>query len=318
MRITQCWTRMTVSAAVLALGIAVLLPGYAAAQEGQAADTTKKEAAMKAMEAAADSARKAAEQVAARAKAAETAPDPAQKVSDSAAAAGAAKAAGETAVDSAKVLEAVGDAAGKSVADTTAKAASEVKPADTKPAEAAARPVEAKPEEPVDPTAPYKNVTFAKGEKPRIVMETSMGNMVIELWPDVAPKHCQSFVYLINKGFYDSLTFHRIVPGFVIQGGDPQGTGMGGPGYMVPGEFSTTLKHEEGMLSMARSQDPNSAGSQFFICLANTPHLDGKYTIFGKVVEGLEVIHKIEKTPAQRERPVTPVHMTKVYMQPKS
>jgi peptidyl-prolyl cis-trans isomerase B (cyclophilin B) len=192
-------------------------------------------------------------------------------------------------------------------------------PADTgKAAEAKPRTPETKPEEPVDPAAPYKSVTFAAGEKPRVMMETSMGNITIELWPDVAPNHVKSFVYLINKGFYDSLMFHRVVPGFVIQGGDPEGTGMGGPGYQVPAEFSTTLKHEEGTLSMARSQDPNSAGSQFFLCVANTPFLDGKYTIFGKIVEGLDVIHKIEKTPAQRERPVTPVYMTKVSMMPKS
>lgn len=222
------------------------------------------------------------------------------------------KASTAQATETAKAAQQATEQAGKETSDTAAK------PAETKPAEAPARQVETKPEEPVDPAAPYKNVKFAAGEKPRVVMETSMGNMVLELWPDVAPKHCQSFVYLVNKGFYDSVMFHRVVPGFVIQGGDPQGTGMGGPGYTLPAEFSTTLKHEEGILSMARTSDPNSAGSQFFICLANTPHLDGKYTIFGKVVDGLDVIHKIEKTPAQRERPVTPVYMTKVYMQPKS
>ncbi len=205
-----------------------------------------------------------------------------------------------------------------SMPPATSKAADQT-PSDTsKPAEAAPRTPETKPEEPVDPAAPYKSVTFTAGEKPRVKMETSMGNIVIELWPDVAPNHVKSFVYLINKGFYDSLTFHRVVPGFVIQGGDPEGTGMGGPGYQVPAEFSTTLKHEEGTLSMARSSDPNSGGSQFFLCLANTPHLDGKYTIFGKIVEGLDVIHKVEKTPAQRERPVTPVYMTKVTVMPKS
>ena len=165
--------------------------------------------------------------------------------------------------------------------------------------------------EAVDPKAPYKSVKFAKGEKPKVVMETSLGKIVLELWPDVAPKHCQSFVYLINKGFYDSLTFHRIVPGFVIQGGDPLGNGTGGPGYSVPAEFSNK-PHEDGVLSMARAQDPNSAGSQFFICLGRLTSLDNKYTVFGKVIEGLDVVHKIEKVKTSGERPVEPVKMTKV------
>lgn len=170
-------------------------------------------------------------------------------------------------------------------------------------------------EKPVNPNAPYENVTFAKGEKPKVKMETSMGTIVIELWPDVAPKHCQSFVYLINKGFYDSLTFHRIVPGFVIQGGDPLGNGTGGPGYNVPAEFSNK-PHEDGVLSMARSSDPNSAGSQFFICLGRLASLDNKYTVFGKVIEGLDVVHKIAQVPTVSERPKTPVYMTKVTMMP--
>lgn len=165
--------------------------------------------------------------------------------------------------------------------------------------------------EAADPSAPYADVKFASGEKPRIRMETSMGTVVLELWPDVAPKHCQSFVYLTNKGFYDSLTFHRIVPNYVIQGGDPVGNGTGGPGYNVPAEFNSNL-HEDGVLSMARAPDPNSAGSQFFICLGRLTSLDNQYTVFGKVVEGLDVVHKIEKVPVNNERPVTPVVMTKV------
>jgi peptidyl-prolyl cis-trans isomerase B (cyclophilin B) len=165
----------------------------------------------------------------------------------------------------------------------------------------------------VDPNAPYASVTFEEGEKPKVLMETSMGNITIELWPDLAPKHCQSMVYLIEKGFYDSLTFHRIVPGFVIQGGDPDGNGTGGPGYGVPAEFSSR-PHEDGILSMARSSDPNSAGSQFFLCLGRLTSLDNKYTVFGKVTEGLDIIHKIEKVPTQSERPKTPVVMTKVSM----
>jgi len=178
-------------------------------------------------------------------------------------------------------------------------------PAESKPAATA---------EPVDPKAPYKNVKFAEGEKPRVTMETSMGKIVLELWPDVAPKHCQSFVHLINEGFYDSLTFHRIIPGFVIQGGCPLGTGTGGPGYNVPAEFSNK-PHEDGILSMARATEPNSAGSQFFICLGRLTSLDNKYTVFGKVVEGLEVVHEIAKVQtAAGDRPVKPVYMTKVTM----
>ena len=187
-----------------------------------------------------------------------------------------------------------------------------------KPADA--RAVTPKAEAAVDPAAPYKHVTFAKGEKPRVVMETTMGKMVIELWPDVAPKHCQSFVHLVGKHFYDSLSFHRIIAQFVIQGGDPQGTGMGGPGYSVPAEFSDTLKHDVGILSMARSSDPNSAGSQFFICLARerTAALDKKYSIFGKVIEGLDIVDAIGKVKTSPgDKPVTPVLMTKVYMEKK-
>ncbi|GAB4325468.1 MAG: hypothetical protein Kow0074_19250 [Candidatus Zixiibacteriota bacterium] len=175
---------------------------------------------------------------------------------------------------------------------------------------------EASKEKAVSPDAPYEHVTFKEGEKPHVIMETSMGTIEIELWPDVAPKHCKSFVHLIQKGFYDSLTFHRVIPGFVIQGGDPLGNGTGGPGYNVPAEFSN-LKHDDGILSMARASDPNSAGSQFFICLSRkgTASLDGKYSIFGKVVDGLDVVHQIEKVPTGRgDKPTTPVYMTKVTM----
>ena len=322
---TKFWKIRAVHAAVFALGITVLPCAHALAQDASIPDSAKQAEALKAMEAAVDSARKAAAGVAARARLNEKPADSAQNVGDSDVAAGAAKAAGETAVNTAKVLNALGDTAGKSVADTTDKTVSETKPTDT-----TARAAATIPDKLVDSTAPYKNVEFASGEKPHVVIETTMGKVVLELWPDVAPKHCQNFVYQITKGFYDSLTVHRVVPGFLIQGGDPEGTGMGGPGYSVPAEFSTKHIHEEGTLSMARRVDPaaktgapekpeyiNSAGSQFFICSARFASLDGKYTIFGKVVEGLEVIHKIEKTPAQRERPVAPVYMTKVFMQPK-
>ena len=118
--------------------------------------------------------------------------------------------------------------------------------------------------------------------------------MKAELYPDVAPNTVNNFVSLVKKGFYDGLIFHRIIAGFMIQGGDPDGTGMGGPGYSIKGEFNyngfdNSLKHSRGVLSMARAQHPDSAGSQFFIMHANAPHLDGQYAAFGKLIEGVEV-----------------------------
>ena len=122
--------------------------------------------------------------------------------------------------------------------------------------------------------------------------------MKAELYPEIAPNTVNNFISLVQKGFYDGLFFHRVISGFMIQGGDPQGTGMGGPGYSIKGEFAMNgvrndLKHTRGVLSMARSMMPNSAGSQFFIMHANAPHLDGQYAAFGKVVEGLDVVDKI-------------------------
>lgn len=122
--------------------------------------------------------------------------------------------------------------------------------------------------------------------------------MKAELYPEIAPNTVNNFIFLVQKGFYDGLIFHRVISGFMIQGGDPQGTGMGGPGYSIKGEFAMNgvrndLKHTRGVLSMARSMMPNSAGSQFFIMHANAPHLDGQYAAFGKVVEGLDVVDKI-------------------------
>lgn len=122
--------------------------------------------------------------------------------------------------------------------------------------------------------------------------------MEFEMYPDVAPKTVQNFVDLINKHFYDGLIFHRIIKGFMIQGGDPEGTGMGGPGYTIPGEFSANgfnndLKHTRGVLSMARTMDPNSAGSQFFIMHQDAPHLDGQYAAFGKLTSGFDVLDAI-------------------------
>lgn len=125
--------------------------------------------------------------------------------------------------------------------------------------------------------------------------------MKAELYPEIAPQSVYNFISLINKNFYDGLIFHRVIKGFMIQGGDPQGTGMGGPGYSIKGEFAQNgfandLKHTEGVLSMARSMMPNSAGSQFFIMHKTSPHLDGGYAAFGKVTEGMDVVNKIAET----------------------
>lgn len=126
--------------------------------------------------------------------------------------------------------------------------------------------------------------------------------MKAELYPEIAPNTVKNFISLINKGYYDGLIFHRVIPGFMIQGGCPEGSGMGGPGYSIKGEFSgngftNDLKHTEGVLSMARAMDPNSAGSQFFIMHKNSPHLDGQYAGFGKVTEGLGEVDRIANEP---------------------
>ena len=146
----------------------------------------------------------------------------------------------------------------------------------------------------------------------------SGGKMVAELYPEVAPNTVNNFISLIKKGFFDGLIFHRVIPGFMIQGGDPQGSGMGGPGYEIPGEFTANgfqndLKHDRGVLSMARSSNPDSAGSQFFIMVDPAPHLDGQYAAFGKVVEGMEVADAIVSTPTGwGDKPKTPQRMKTV------
>ena len=145
------------------------------------------------------------------------------------------------------------------------------------------------------------------------VFETSMGTFKVELFEDKAPRTAQNFISLVNKGFYNGLIFHRVIDGFMIQGGDPKGNGTGGPGYVIPDEFHKDLKHTgAGILSMANA-GPNSGGSQFFITLDATPWLDGKHAIFGKVVEGLDVVKAIGKvkTGAQ-DRPQTDVVMKKI------
>ena len=126
----------------------------------------------------------------------------------------------------------------------------------------------------------------------------SGGTIKVELYPEIAPNTVNNFISLVKKGFYDGVIFHRVIPGFMIQGGDPQGIGIGGPGYRIKGEFSANgfkndLKHTTGIISMARSSHPDSAGSQFFIMVADAPHLDGQYAAFGKVTEGMEEAQRI-------------------------
>ncbi|MEW6015657.1 MAG: peptidylprolyl isomerase [Candidatus Zixiibacteriota bacterium] len=146
-------------------------------------------------------------------------------------------------------------------------------------------------------TAPQKTETKyekRKMDNPEIAIETDFGTMKLELFRDVAPKHVDSMLARIREGFYNGLIFHRIIDGFMIQGGDPKGNGTGNAGYYLPAEFSD-IKHVEGTLSMARAQDPNSASCQFFICLAPAPHLNGQYTVFGHLMDGYEALRKIGK-----------------------
>ena len=148
-------------------------------------------------------------------------------------------------------------------------------------------------------------------------IDTSEGTMTVELWPDVAPQHVNSFVFLARDGYYDGVIFHRVIPGFMIQGGDPTGTGTGGPGYNLKQEFSSR-KHTRGVLSMARTNDPNSAGSQFFVMHKDSPHLDNQYTAFGKVTSGIEVVDKIANTPAgANDRPKNPPAIRKITIEEK-
>ncbi len=142
--------------------------------------------------------------------------------------------------------------------------------------------------------------------------------MKAELYPDIAPNTVNNFISLINHGFYDGVGFHRVINGFMIQGGDPDGNGTGGPGYSIRGEFSSNgfqndLKHTAGVLSMARTMDPDSAGSQFFIMHKDAPHLDGQYAAFGKIIEGMDVVNKIAETETDwSDKPTTPQVMEEV------
>lgn len=152
-----------------------------------------------------------------------------------------------------------------------------------------------------------------------VVIEMANGKKIkIELYPDIAPISCENFEKLVKSGFYDGLTFHRVIPGFMIQGGCPNGTGTGGPGWHIKGEFAANgvkndLKHTRGVLSMARSMMPDSAGSQFFIMHDDAPHLDGQYAAFGKVVEGIEVVDEIAVTATDyNDKPLEAQVMKKV------
>lgn len=156
-------------------------------------------------------------------------------------------------------------------------------------------------------------------KNPLVTIEMESGNKIkIELYPEIAPQTVENFVSLVSKGFFDGLIFHRVIPSFMIQGGDPDGTGMGGPGYSIKGEFTANgfkneLKHHRGVISMARSGDPNSAGSQFFIMVADSPHLDGQYASFGRVIEGIEEADRIVSVKTDfRDKPLEPQRMKKV------
>ena len=148
-------------------------------------------------------------------------------------------------------------------------------------------------------------------QNPMVTFEMENGKVFkAELYPEIAPNTVNNFISLVNKGFYDGIIFHRVIRGFMIQGGCPDGTGMGGPGYTIKGEFAQNgfqndLKHTEGVLSMARSMMPNSAGSQFFIMHKTSPHLDGAYAAFGKITEGMDIVNKIAETPTDySDRPL--------------
>ena len=163
----------------------------------------------------------------------------------------------------------------------------------------------------VPPRYLFRKDVYIMAQNPVVTIEMNTGDIIkAELYPEIAPNTVNNFISLIKKGYYDGLIFHRVIPGFMIQGGCPDGTGMGGPGYSIKGEFANNgftnnLKHTPGVLSMARSMMPNSAGSQFFIMHKTSPHLDGEYAAFGKVIEGLENVNTIAETQTDySDRPV--------------
>lgn len=164
------------------------------------------------------------------------------------------------------------------------------------------------------------NTEKKPGDKnPLVTIEMDNGNKIkIELYPEIAPNTVRNFISLVNKGFYDGVIFHRVIPEFMIQGGDPEGVGTGGSGYAIKGEFSSNgykndLKHERGIISMARSSRPDSAGSQFFIMVKEAPHLDGEYAAFGKVIEGMEEVDRIVSVERDgKDKPIKEEKMKKV------
>lgn len=158
-------------------------------------------------------------------------------------------------------------------------------------------------------------------ENTKVIFEMQDGgSFTVELYPEHAPETVENFISLVEEGFYDGLIFHRIIPGFMTQGGDPEGTGMGGSGTNITGEFSqngitNNLRHERGVISMARSMMPNSASSQFFICFEDAPHLDGSYAAFGRVIEGMEVVDAMAEVATDyNDRPLEDVVMSRVYI----
>jgi peptidyl-prolyl cis-trans isomerase B (cyclophilin B) len=154
------------------------------------------------------------------------------------------------------------------------------------------------------------NVTILSSASPTMTLETEEGVITLELWADKAPNHVANMISLARAGFYDGTVFHRIIPGFMIQGGCPKGDGTGDAGYKIPDE-ATTGEFMRGVLGMARRSEPHSAGSQFFICTGDAPHLNGKYAAFGRVLDGLEVVDRIVAKPAEKERAIQPVKVLK-------
>ena len=167
---------------------------------------------------------------------------------------------------------------------------------------------------------PADQLTVEEMEKLQAVLETNQGVIKFKFYPRQAPNHCRNFIKLAEKGFYNGLIFHRVIPGFMLQGGDPSGTGSGGPGWTIAAEFSD-LPHLKGTVSMARTNDPNSAGSQFFIMLDRKPHLDHQYSVFGQVAQGQEVVDKIGAAPNSGprgnppDRPTQDQVMQKVFIE---
>lgn len=160
-------------------------------------------------------------------------------------------------------------------------------------------------------------MTIDAGKSYAATIDTTAGEIKLDLYPKDAPNHVNSFVFLARDGYYEGVIFHRVIPGFMIQGGDPTGTGSGGPGYMIKQEFNPR-PHKRGVLSMARTNDPNSAGSQFFLMHADSPFLDNQYTAFGSITSGIETVDKIVNAPRDpNDRPKNPTTINKITIEEK-